>query len=66
MKTIELLENAVKNHASDIFIVAGLPISYRSRGSIVRQNEERLMPADTQKYLEDIYELADSIFTLPL
>ena len=60
MKTIELLENAVKNHASDIFIVAGLPISYRSRGSIVRQNEERLMPADTQKYLEDIYELAEN------
>ena len=60
MKTIELLENAVKNHASDIFIVAGLPISYRARGSIVRQNEDRLMPADTQKYLEDIYELAEN------
>lgn len=60
MTTIQLLENAVKNHASDIFIVAGLPISYRARGTIVRQNEEKLMPSDTQKYLEDIYELAEN------
>lgn len=60
MNTIELLKNAVKNHASDIFIVAGLPISYRARGSIVRQNEEKLMPSDTQKYLEDIYVLAEN------
>ena len=59
MTTIHLLENAVKNHASDIFIVAGLPISYRARGTIVRQDETKLMPSDTQKYLEDIYELAD-------
>ena len=59
MTTIQLLENAVKNHASDIFIVAGLPISYRARGTIVRQDEAKLMPSDTQKYLEDIYELAD-------
>ena len=58
MKTIELLENAVKHQASDIFIVAGLPISYRARGTIVRQDEEKLMPSDTEKYLEDIYELA--------
>ena len=59
MTTIELLQNAVKNHASDIFIVAGLPISYRARGTILRQNDEKLMPSDTQKYLEDIYELAE-------
>ena len=60
MTTLELLTNAVKNHASDIFIVAGLPISYRARGTIVRQDETKLMPADTQKYLEDIYELAEN------
>ena len=59
MKTIELLENAVKHHASDIFIVAGLPISYRARGTIVRQDDVKLMPSDTQVYLEDIYELAE-------
>lgn len=59
MKTIELLENAVKHNASDIFIVAGLPISYRARGTIVRQDDTRLMPSDTEKYLEDIYELAE-------
>ena len=51
MTTIQLLENAVKNHASDIFIVAGLPISYRARGTILRQDETKLMPSDTQKYL---------------
>lgn len=60
MTTIELLENAVKQQASDIFVVAGLPISYRVRRMIKRQDEVKLTPADTQKYLEDIYQLASN------
>lgn len=58
MNIVNLLEKAVEAHASDIFIVAGLPISYRANGSIHHENEEKLMPPQTKKYLEEIYELA--------
>ena len=40
MNIVNLLEKAVEAHASDIFIVAGLPISYRANGSIHHENEK--------------------------
>lgn len=54
----QILKNAVQNHASDIFIVAGLPVSYRINGVIRHENEERLMPDSTKKYVGQIYALA--------
>ncbi len=54
-----ILQQAVSDNASDIFIVAGLPVSFRKNGVIHRYNEDRLMPADTEKLLQQIYELAD-------
>lgn len=59
MDVITLLEKAVADRASDIFIVAGLPASYRTNGVIVRDNEERLMPPETRELLNQIYHLAD-------
>lgn len=56
----QLLQKAVETHASDIFIVAGLPASYRVHGVIRHENEERLMPADTEQYMEQIYSLAEN------
>ena len=53
MNIVNLLKKAVEAHASDIFIVAGLPISYRANGSIHHENEEKLMPPQTKKYLEE-------------
>ena len=58
MNIVNLLEKAVEAHASDMFIVAGLPISYRASGSIHHENEEKLMPPQTKEYLEEIYKLA--------
>lgn len=58
MHVRELLENAVYKNAADIFIVAGLPASYRIEGSIVQENDVKLMPAQTNEYLTQIYELA--------
>ena len=43
MDIIVLLQQAVLNHASDIFVVAGLPVSYRANGRICREKEEKLM-----------------------
>ena len=57
MDVKELLKQAVLENASDIFIVAGLPVSYRLDGSIVRKSEHKLTPADTSDLLRQIYEL---------
>lgn len=48
MDIIVLLQQAVLNHASDIFVVAGLPVSYRANGRICREKEEKLMPPQTK------------------
>lgn len=57
--TLELLKAAVRSQASDIFIVAGRPVSLRLNGSIIMQNEDRLMPDDSRSIIEQIYEMAN-------
>ena len=42
MNVKELLEQGVLDGASDIFIVAGLPVSYRVEGVITKKSEEKL------------------------
>lgn len=54
-----LLEKAVDKQASDIFIVSGLPASYRIHGTIIRENNEKLEPPETRELLNQIYHLAD-------
>lgn len=51
------LEDAVKNHAADIFIVAGKAISYTSNGKIITVGE-KLLPPDTEKMIHQIYDFA--------
>lgn len=53
-----LLQQATQMGASDVFIVAGLPFSYKINGKLVHLNDEKLMPADTSVLIHDIYELA--------
>lgn len=55
----QILTQAVSQNASDIFIVAGLPISYRISGVIQRSSDECLRPSDTEELLCEIYDLAD-------
>lgn len=58
MELTEILSNAVKQSASDIFIISGQPISYKEHGIINPQSDDRLMPADTERYIKEIYSLA--------
>lgn len=58
MKTIDILKSAVDLHASDIFIISGLPVSYKVKGRIVRAEEPLLNPADTETIITEIYLLA--------
>lgn len=53
-----ILQLATESGASDIFIVAGLPLSYKVHGGI-QSSGERLMPNDTEALIEDIYHLAN-------
>ena len=43
-----ILEQAVSENASDVFIVAGLPGSVRKNGVIHQVNDEKLLPTDTE------------------
>lgn len=54
----DILENAVKEGASDIFIVAGLPVAWRANGKIHHMDGEKLMPGQTESYVKEIYLLA--------
>lgn len=54
----ECLQQAINAHASDVFIIAGLPVSLRKNNIISQFTEERLLPADTENILADIYQYA--------
>lgn len=54
-----LLRVAVEREASDIFIIGGLNPTFRRSGAIIHTGEERLLPPDTQRLLEQTYALAD-------
>lgn len=53
-----MLENAVSMQASDIFIVAGLPISYKLNGVILPHTEEVVVPEVSEKLIEEAYKIA--------
>ena len=57
LNTTEFLKEATQARASDIFIVAGLPLSYKIHGSMHRTGD-RLTPDMTEQIIKDIYELA--------
>lgn len=57
MDVKDLLQQAVLEGASDIFIVAGLPVSYRLEGVITKKSDQKLTPTETAEYLKQIYEL---------
>lgn len=58
MAIIDLLSKITKAGASDIFIVAGRPLSYKVNGFIRTEGEGKLMPSDTDSLVTEIYDLA--------
>ena len=54
-----ILERAVAENASDIFLVAGRSVSVRKQGVIVQLDEESLVPADTEALVKEIYRNAN-------
>ena len=54
----EYLSYATTNHASDIFIIAGRPLSFKIDGKLTSHGE-RLIPDDTENLLRHIYQMAN-------
>lgn len=59
IKIMDLLERVVKDNASDLFLVAGAPISEKIGDHIKPLFEDRLRPADTERLINAIYMLAE-------
>lgn len=55
----EFLSIATEKHASDIFIIAGRPLSIKIEGKLSNMGE-RLMPQQTSELIHTLYELAGS------
>lgn len=58
-KTLEFLSRAAEQHASDIFIIAGRPLSIKIDGHLSIYGD-RLMPEQTNEILETIYQMANN------
>lgn len=59
MKILDFLTETTNAGASDLFLVAGRPMSYKKGGKIIQLNEERMMPEQCESLIREIYELAD-------
>ena len=59
MDLLDVFKKAIEEKASDIFIIAGRPISYKIMGNIVPINEEILTSDDTLKIINNIFEIAN-------
>lgn len=57
-QTLEFLSQAAEQHASDIFIIAGRPLSIKTDGHLSTYGD-RLMPEQTNEILEVIYQMAN-------
>ena len=54
-----LLKLAVDAHASDIFIMAGLPLTYKANGKLIHVDEDRVMPPQSETLVQEIYQLGN-------
>lgn len=56
---LEYLTQAVEKSVSDIFIISGLPISFKISGAIIPQNDEKIMPDSALKHISELYNKAN-------
>lgn len=52
---MDYLRIAVERRASDIFIIAGVPLTIKVDGKMERVDGERLMPPQTLEYITELY-----------
>ena len=59
MNALDFLTQTTSMGASDLFIVSGRPLSYKKGRKILQFDDERVMPAQTEALIREIYRLAD-------
>ena len=59
MDIINIFKNAIERKASDIFIIAGRPLSYKILGDIVTVDDISLSSDDTYKIISEIFSIAN-------
>ena len=59
MELEPLLKQMIDAKASDIFVVAGLPLTFETHGKLTRIGDKPFTPADTKEVVASIYQLAD-------
>lgn len=60
MNILPILEDIVNKDASDIFLVAGRPLTYKVNGNMENYNEERMLPDMCREFVMELYQLADN------
>ncbi len=58
MNVKEILEKITKEAASDLFIVAGRPLTYKCHGKMMTYSDETMTPTMCHDFVSQIYELA--------
>lgn len=59
MDAKNILKQATDHGASDIFIIAGRPLTYKTKGSMQTLDDTPMLPKDTHEFVSAIYVLAD-------
>ena len=54
----EIMQKAIDAGAADIFLIAGLPVTFKCDGHQERLPEDRLLPDAIRQLVEEIYELS--------
>lgn len=54
----EVLKRAVESGASDVFVVAGVPVTYKVKGAQVRSDDGIMKPAVIEPLVDEIYTYA--------
>lgn len=54
MKILELLDNAIQQHASDVHITVGLPPMMRRNGELIKMTDTVLSPKDCEDIVEQM------------
>lgn len=59
MKLQDILEQATQRGAADIFIIAGLPVTYKVKGAQERSGSEPMKPPQIDPIIDELYEAAN-------
>ena len=58
MEIMDFFKQAVEQEASDIFLIPGMPFSYKIGGNITYQGEEKIFPEEMDRMIAQIYQIA--------